>query len=757
MVSALADPQAPASGAADAPKRVLFVVHFPVFGGPHNQAALLAAPLRAAGWETVVLLPNEPGNAAEMLRASGVEVVTMPLHRLRASPDPRRFLGFALGFLPEVRAIRRLIREARIDLVQIGGLVNPHAAIAARREGIPIVWQLLDTRAPWPVAVVAMAFVRRLADVVMSTGRSVAAAHPGSAAIQDRLVPYFPPVDVDLFRPRKGERGVLRAEWGISDDAPVIGCLANINPQKGIVDLVRAFALVRDRLPDARLVLVGAEYPTHTAYSAEVRAAMASASLLEGRDVIFLGSRLDREVTLAGFDVFAFAPVPRGEGITTAVLEAMASGLPVVTTAVAGLAEAIDDRVDGRLVAPLDAPALADAIIEVLADPDSAARMGAAARDRAVAQFATARSVKAHLEAYARARLRGGRASVRPVSADPVDLLVVCPVCRQALAEHPDVFKCSSCGQTYPIVDGIPLFVRDLAMTTHDEIDHNHGEPSGGTATDAHKASQADHFDRAVAEEFEVTRPHGTPRLYRFLVGEKFRRATRPIGVQLAGATALTVCGGSGMDAEFLARAGARVIASDISLGAAKRTRERARRNGLAIVPIVADVEHLPFADHSIDLVFVHDGLHHLERPKIGLAEMARVAGRWVSVTEPARAMGTSVAVRAGLALEREEAGNIVARMTREEVLDLLQIAGFRPLVAQRYAMYYRHEPGSVFRALSQRWAFPVVRAGWRMANALIGRAGNKLVVVAMRVRESRAESQSPEPHQHDLADRLRP
>jgi SAM-dependent methyltransferase len=195
----------------------------------------------------------------------------------------------------------------------------------------------------------------------------------------------------------------------------------------------------------------------------------------------------------------------------------------------------------------------------------------------------------------------------------------------------------------------------------------------------------------------------------------------------------LTVCGGSGMDAEFLARVGARVVSSDLSLGAARRTQERARRYRLDVTPIVADAERLPFKDGAFDLVFVHDGLHHLERPLAGLAEMARSARHWVSVTEPARAAATAVAVRAGLALEREDAGNRVARLTIDEVEGALRTGGLRPIVAQRYAMFYRHEPGPLSYALSRRGVFPVVRAAWRLGNSIIGKAGNKLVVVAER------------------------
>jgi ubiquinone/menaquinone biosynthesis C-methylase UbiE len=192
------------------------------------------------------------------------------------------------------------------------------------------------------------------------------------------------------------------------------------------------------------------------------------------------------------------------------------------------------------------------------------------------------------------------------------------------------------------------------------------------------------------------------------------------------------------MDAEFLARAGASVISSDISLGAAKRTQERARRHGIQIVSIVADVEHLPFRDRSIDLVYVHDGLHHLANPEVGLLEMARVANRGMSITEPTRAVVTNMAVRFGLALSREESGNAVARLDPATVKTRLQGAGFRVIRSQRYAMYYHHYPGPVFALLSLPLLLAIVTVGWRAANLVLGRVGNKIAIVAVRTTEPR-------------------
>jgi SAM-dependent methyltransferase len=261
------------------------------------------------------------------------------------------------------------------------------------------------------------------------------------------------------------------------------------------------------------------------------------------------------------------------------------------------------------------------------------------------------------------------------------------------------------------VVDGIPLLVAG--------------------AEGEHAAAQARWFDEEVDAEWEIERPHGGPQFHRWLLREKFRRSIA--GLPLYDSTALTVCGGSGMDAEFLAQAGARVIATDISLGAARRMRERARRHGVEITPLVADVAHLPFPDRSIDVVYVHDGLHHLEHPLDGLAEMARVARRIICVTEPARAVVTDVAVRLGLALEHEEAGNRVARLTLGDLRSTLEARGFRIATAERYGMYYRHEPGRAVRLLSHQPLLGLAQVSFRLANALVGSLGNKLTVQAVR------------------------
>jgi SAM-dependent methyltransferase len=304
------------------------------------------------------------------------------------------------------------------------------------------------------------------------------------------------------------------------------------------------------------------------------------------------------------------------------------------------------------------------------------------------------------------------------VSPELLDLLA-CPLCHRALeapAADPPLLVCAACGSRYPLHLDIPLLVPPLA-----------GEES------AHKRHQIEFFDQPSVDDFGVTRPRGAPELYGWLLREKFRRSVLGLEDILPGATVLTVCGGSGIDAEFLVGAGARVIVSDISVGVLLQARERARRFGLHLWLVAADVEALPFRDGSVDVAYVHDGLHHVEEPAVALAEMARVARRAVSVTEPARALATASAVQLGLAEDEEEAGNPVRRLTLHEVVAELDGLGFRALRPHRYAMYYRHWPGRGVRVLSKPMLLPLATAAFRAVNRVVGRFGNKLTVQAVR------------------------
>lgn len=382
---------------------VIFVIHYPVYGGPHNQALLLARELKRRGVSMTVLLPDGAGNGVARLRASGIEVATMRLHRVRATLDPRPHLQLAACLPGEISAIRRLIRERAIDIVQLGGLVNPHGAIAGRLEHRAVVWQLLDTRPPMAVRRLLMPLVRRLSDAVMTTGNAVAHVHPGAETLGERLLPFFPPVDPEAFDHESIDRERARASFGFNPDDLVIGTVGNLNPQKGHEYLLGAAARMRTVQPRTKLLIVGSSHETHRAYERELYRLSDRLGLCVGREVVFTGSLADVRPALAAMDVFVLSSVPRSEGAPTAVEEAMMMNRPIVAANVGAVSELVEDGVTGLLVPPLDATALSDAILRVGDDPALQATMGARARERAIALCSVEECARIHIEAYDRA------------------------------------------------------------------------------------------------------------------------------------------------------------------------------------------------------------------------------------------------------------------------------------------------------------------------------------------------------------------
>lgn len=384
-------------------RRLLFVIHYPIFGGPQNQALRLTAPLAEAGWETVVLMPDEPGEGAARLRAAGITVRQAPLSRVRARVDPRLHLKLMRDFRRDVRLVRDTARECGADLVMLGGLVNPQAALAGRAEGLPVVWQIVDTMAPLPMRAAYFPLLRRYADAILVAGERIADLHPGLNRLGDRLVPFFPPVDAEMFTPNPATRSRVRAELGIPTDALVVGTASRITPLKELSTFIQVAAEVRRARPDVPLLVIGAPDLTHADYAERLWQEARGLGLEPGRDLqaIDPGSRM-HELAQA-LDVFLLTS--RSEGVPTTIGEAMALGIPVVASDVGGVAEAVDDGVSGYVVPARDVQAFADATLRILADDGLRGRLSRAAIEGAT-RYSVARSAAAHLEAFEKASAR---------------------------------------------------------------------------------------------------------------------------------------------------------------------------------------------------------------------------------------------------------------------------------------------------------------------------------------------------------------
>jgi glycosyltransferase involved in cell wall biosynthesis len=198
-------------------------------------------------------------------------------------------------------------------------------------------------------------------------------------------------IRLDRYRPDADARFAARRELGV-DDAWVIGTVGRLDDNKNQAMLVRAAAPLLGA--DLRLVIVG-DGPSRAAVEAEV------ARLRDPSRVVLTGRRMDVPKLIHAFDVFVLSSAT--EGLPLVVPEAMAAGLPIVTTAVGGLPSVVDEGYTGVLV-PVDERALAQALERLALDRAAARTMGKNARDVALSRYSADRMVDAYLALYAASR-----------------------------------------------------------------------------------------------------------------------------------------------------------------------------------------------------------------------------------------------------------------------------------------------------------------------------------------------------------------
>jgi glycosyltransferase involved in cell wall biosynthesis len=182
-------------------------------------------------------------------------------------------------------------------------------------------------------------------------------------------------IELDRFGHPRVSRAETRAELGIPLNAPVVGTVTRLSPQKAPLDFVQAAGIIVQNLPEAWFVMVG-DGPLRT----QVEALAAELGLTDR--LVLTGLRRDVPELMAAFDIFVLSSL--WEGLPRVLPQAMATGLPVVATAIDGNAEAVQDGRNGRLVPPSDPAALAQAVSELLGNPPLAVEMGAAGRQRAL-------------------------------------------------------------------------------------------------------------------------------------------------------------------------------------------------------------------------------------------------------------------------------------------------------------------------------------------------------------------------------------
>jgi glycosyltransferase involved in cell wall biosynthesis len=367
-------------------------------GGAERVAAEVAMRIDPERFESTIcgtrFDPDKPWGTEPIVKQQLAEhgVRAVGLGRRRGRRDLHRLAGLAT-----------LLRRERVDVLHAHMFTsNVYGALFGRLARVPVV---IAHEHSWsfegePVRkFVDRNVIARLSDRFVAVSRE-----DRRRMIEIERIPAAKievvPNGIGAMRPTGHD---VRAELGIEPGAPLLGSVGVIRPEKAFDVLARAVKLLLPDHPGLKLVIVGGGYPeTLAALEAELDA-------LGVRDAVKLvGFRSDIPDVLAALDVAVLSS--HREGSPLSVMEYMGAGKPVVATRVGGVPDALDDGVQGLVVPPGDAGALAAAIGRLLDDRVLAARLGAAAAERCAREFGFDVAVRRFEELYESLFARSHRA-----------------------------------------------------------------------------------------------------------------------------------------------------------------------------------------------------------------------------------------------------------------------------------------------------------------------------------------------------------
>lgn len=368
--------------------------YYPTIGGIENHLRLLAEEQVRRGLDVTVMAASPGRRGAERV-VNGVRLVLVPrLFTLRSTPICPTFPVRLRRERPDLVHLHFPYPPGEVARLTLGGLtptvVTYHCDIVRQRHLLRLYEPLLKR-------------VLQRADRIVVTSPPYLRTSPYLPAVTAKCSVVPLGIDVGRFASNgngngNGHVGHLRRLWGIPEEAFVVGFVGRMRYYKGLDHLVRAIA----RVPAARLLLVG-DGPLRRGLQRLTASVGVSGRVTFAGDV----SDADLPAYYRAADLFVLPSTGRAEAFGTSLVEAMAAGLPVISTEVAsGTSWVNESGTTGLVVPPGDATELAAAIDRLRQDPALRSRMGAAARRRAAASFTLASMVDGVEAVYREAGLR---------------------------------------------------------------------------------------------------------------------------------------------------------------------------------------------------------------------------------------------------------------------------------------------------------------------------------------------------------------
>jgi glycosyltransferase involved in cell wall biosynthesis len=372
----------------------------PDYGGGARQALNLCEKLVQRGVQTSVISAYR-GAKTITDRIGSLEVTRVP------QPEQK---GFSIPLF-YVRLMTQLLRRrGEYDLIHAHAL-HHHAYVGFLAGGLlrkPAIGKVAGLGTDDPASIshrrlggVQLTLLHQ-ATLLVATNQAMVGEVVGSGWPPERLVCIPNGVDTERFRPAAGEaRASLRARLELPRHAPIMVFTGPVIRGKGIHDLARAWRGVKEKLAQARLLIVGPctsdeHGQVDERYVSEVRSILQEGGVAES--VRFVGLVEEPAPYLQASDVFVL-PTQR-EGMPNSLLEAMATGLPLVATRIDCIEEMVPPELRDHLVEVGDADALARALVALGRDLEAGKELGALGRQRVVRLYSLDAVADLYVELY---------------------------------------------------------------------------------------------------------------------------------------------------------------------------------------------------------------------------------------------------------------------------------------------------------------------------------------------------------------------
>jgi glycosyltransferase involved in cell wall biosynthesis len=344
-----------------------------LYGGP-QQVIYLVSALLARGHNCTLICPPRSG-VDTAARLAGI-----PVRNLFCAGDLDLPFAYRLTQYLQSSGPDLLHCHSRRGADMLGGLAASFADVPA------VVSRRVDNTEMRLMAALRYRPFRK----IIAISEAIAAVLRDHDVAADRIEVIRSAVDTTQIR-SIADRAAFNAEFGVPDDALVLGAAGQLIPRKGHRYLLEAVASLHQKHSQLRLIIFGDGYLNN-----QLRAQASSLGL--GDVVQFAGFRNDLDDLMACFDIFVHPALAEGLGVAT--LKAAAAGVPVVGFKAGGLPEAIVDGETGLLVPPEDVLALQDAIETLIKSDDVRQRMGNAGRDRMQNEFSIDTMADKHVALY---------------------------------------------------------------------------------------------------------------------------------------------------------------------------------------------------------------------------------------------------------------------------------------------------------------------------------------------------------------------